>query len=85
MDEYIGMVKLFAGNFAPANYAFCDGSEMPITADMPLFSIIGTTYGGNGTSTFKLPNMDASFTAKDGTTQTLKYIICLQGMFPPRT
>lgn len=57
MDEYIGIVKLFAGNFAPRGWAFCDGSLLSISQNTALFSIIGTTYGGNGQTTFALPDL----------------------------
>jgi microcystin-dependent protein len=58
MDEsYIGFVTLFAGNFAPRNWAFCDGSLLPIASNTALFSILGTTYGGNGKNTFALPDL----------------------------
>lgn len=56
-EAFIGEIKLFAGNFAPQGYAICDGSLLPITQNMALFSILGTTYGGNGVSTFALPDL----------------------------
>lgn len=57
MDEYIGIVKLFAGNFAPRGWMFCDGSLLRIASNSALFSILGTTYGGDGINTFALPNL----------------------------
>lgn len=57
MDEYIGIVKLFAGNFAPRNWAICDGSLLSIAQNSAVFAILGTTYGGNGTTTFALPDL----------------------------
>jgi microcystin-dependent protein len=57
MDEsYIGSVVLFAGNFAPRGWAICDGSILSIAQNTALFSILGTTYGGNGQTTFALPD-----------------------------
>ena len=56
-DAYIGEVKLFAGNFAPRGWAFCDGQILPIDGNQALFSILGTTYGGDGRTTFALPDM----------------------------
>lgn len=53
----IGEIRLFAGNFAPRDWAFCNGQLMSIAANSALFSILGTTYGGNGTSTFALPDL----------------------------
>lgn len=57
MEEYIGIVKLFAGNFAPRGWMFCDGSLLSISRNSALFSILGTTYGGDGITTFALPNL----------------------------
>ncbi|WP_400193059.1 phage tail protein [Hymenobacter sp. B81] len=57
MDEYIGIIKLFAGNFAPQNWAFCNGQLMAISQNTALFSILGTTYGGDGRTTFGLPDL----------------------------
>ncbi|UWX59271.1 tail fiber protein [Chryseobacterium oranimense] len=57
MDEYMGIVKLFAGNFAPRGWMFCDGSILSIAQNSALFSLLGTTYGGDGISTFALPNL----------------------------
>lgn len=56
-DGYIGEIKMFAGNFAPRNWAFCDGAILPIQSNQALFAILGTTYGGNGITTFALPDM----------------------------
>lgn len=57
MDEYIGIVKLFAGNFAPRGWMFCDGRLLSIANYSAVFSILGTTYGGDGRTTFALPNL----------------------------
>src|SRR5690606_41832021 len=57
MDEYIGIVKLFAGNFPPRGWAFCNGQIMSIAQNTALYSILGTTYGGDGRTTFALPNL----------------------------
>ncbi len=57
MDEMIGIIKLFAGNFAPRGWAFCEGQLLPIAQNTALFSILGTTYGGNGQTTFALPDL----------------------------
>jgi microcystin-dependent protein len=56
-DMYIGEIRLFAGNYAPAGWAFCQGQTMPIAENDALFNLIGTTYGGDGESTFNLPNL----------------------------
>ena len=57
MDEYLGIVKLFAGSFAPNGWAFCDGRLLAISSNSALYSILGTTYGGDGTTTFGLPDL----------------------------
>jgi microcystin-dependent protein len=54
---FVGEIRLFAGNFAPAGWAFCDGSFLPISENDTLFNLIGTTYGGDGQQTFALPDM----------------------------
>jgi len=56
MEGYIAQILLFAGNFAPRTWAFCQGQIMPISQNTALFSLIGTTYGGNGQTTFQLPD-----------------------------
>ncbi|ESS66647.1 microcystin dependent protein MdpB [Methyloglobulus morosus KoM1] len=57
MEGYIGQIIMFAGNFAPTNWAFCNGQLLSIAQNTALFSIIGTTYGGNGTTNFALPDL----------------------------
>lgn len=54
---FIGTVTMFAGNFAPVGYAFCDGRLLPIAENSALFALIGTTYGGDGQVTFALPDL----------------------------
>lgn len=56
-SPYIGEIRLFAGNFPPAGWAFCQGQLLPITENDTLFTLIGTTYGGDGQTTFALPNL----------------------------
>ena len=56
-EGMIGEVRLFAGNFAPRGWAFCHGQLLPISQNSALFSILGTTYGGDGRSTFALPDL----------------------------
>lgn len=56
-EPFIGEIKLFAGTFAPRNWAFCDGQILPISQNQSLFSILGTIYGGDGRSTFGLPDL----------------------------
>jgi microcystin-dependent protein len=56
-DAYYGEIRIFAGNFAPLGWAFCDGQPLPIDQNESLFILIGTTYGGDGQSTFALPDL----------------------------
>lgn len=56
-DPFIAEVKLFAGNFAPRGYAYCAGQLLPISQNSALFSLLGTTYGGDGRTTFGLPDL----------------------------
>lgn len=72
MDEFIGIIKLFAGNFAPRNWMFCDGRLLSISQNAALFSILGTTYGGDGISTFALPDLRGSMALGAGNTRTGK-------------
>lgn len=57
-EPFVAEIRMFAGNFAPRNYAFCSGQLFPISQNTALFSLLGTTYGGDGESTFALPNLD---------------------------
>ena len=71
-DAMMGEIKLFAGNFAPRGWAFCEGQLIPISQNSALFSILGTQYGGDGRTTFALPDLrdavpvSASNTRKQG-------------------
>lgn len=56
-EGFIGEIKMFAGNFAPRTWAFCEGQLLPIAQNTALFSILGTTYGGDGRTTFGLPDL----------------------------
>jgi microcystin-dependent protein len=56
-QPYVGEIRMFGGNFAPAGWAFCDGSLLPISENETLFQLIGTTFGGDGESTFALPDL----------------------------
>jgi microcystin-dependent protein len=58
-SPYIGEIRLFAGNFAPVGWAFCNGQTIAISENDTLFNLIGTTYGGDGQSTFNLPNLQS--------------------------
>jgi microcystin-dependent protein len=59
-DAYTGEIRIFAGNYAPYNWAFCNGQLLPISQNTALFSLLGVQYGGNGSTTFALPNLQGS-------------------------
>ena len=59
-DPFVAEIRVYPFNFAPTGWAFCDGQLMPISQNTALFSLLGTTYGGDGRSTFALPNLQGS-------------------------
>ncbi len=65
-DPYLGEIIMFAGNFAPRGWAFCDGQLLPISSYTALFSLLGTTYGGDGRTTFALPDLRGRFPMHPG-------------------
>lgn len=64
---YVGEIRMFGGAFSPRGWAFCDGRELAIAANRTLFDLIGTTYGGDGTSTFKVPDLRGRVPLNNGT------------------
>lgn len=66
-EPFIAEIKIFAGNFAPRGWAFCDGQLLPIAQNTALFALVGTTYGGDGRTTFGLPNLQGRFPIHAGT------------------
>ncbi len=75
-QPYVGEIRMFAGNFAPAGWMFCEGQLLPISENETLFQLIGTTYGGDGQETFNLPNLQSRVpihmgTGPDGVTYQL--------------
>ena len=78
-EPLIGEVRLFGGNFAPRRWAFCEGQLLSINSNQGLFSILGTTYGGNGRTNFGLPDLRGNRPGQ------LQYIIALQGLYPSRS
>jgi microcystin-dependent protein len=75
-DPYVGEIRPFAGNFAPVGWALCDGSLLAIADNQVLFTLIGTTYGGNGQTTFGLPDLRGRALIHQGTGSGLStYVI----------
>ena len=70
-EAYVGEIRCFGFNFAPYQWALCNGQQMAISQNAVLFSILGTTYGGNGTTTFGLPNLQGQIPMHWGTTSGL--------------
>ena len=76
MQPYVGEIRMFAGSFAPLGWLFCEGQQLPISENEVLFQLLGTTYGGDGESTFNVPNLASRVpihmgTGPDGTTYQL--------------
>jgi microcystin-dependent protein len=76
---YIGEIRIFGGNFPPQGWAFCDGSLLAISENDALFNLIGTTYGGNGTNTFALPDLRGRVAVHQGSNGSSSYVIGQQG------
>lgn len=74
MEEMMATIKMFAGTYAPANFMFCDGSLLQIMQYQALFSLIGTTYGGDGVRTFALPNLNGRLPVGTGNSTTGKSV-----------
>ena len=70
-QPYVGEIRLFAGNFAPVGWMFCEGQLLPISENETLFQLIGTTYGGDGESTFALPDLRGRIPIHQGNGFTL--------------
>ncbi len=69
-EPFLGEIRLFAGNFAPLNWSFCDGRLLLITDNDALFNLIGTIYGGDGIATFALPDLRSRVPVHQGTAPT---------------
>jgi microcystin-dependent protein len=65
-DPFVAEIRMFGGNFAPTGWALCDGQLLPLSQNTALFSLLGTTYGGDGKSTFALPNLQGSAPMQPG-------------------
>ena len=78
-EGYIGEIRAYGFNFAPTNWMFCNGQLLPISSYTALFSIIGTYYGGNGTTNFALPNLQGQIPMHWGTGPSTTVIGQVQG------
>ena len=79
MDQYIGEIKLFSFNFVPSGWVLCEGQILDVNQNQALFSLLGTTYGGDGRTTFAVPKLRGK-----GPTPYTHYCIALQGALPSR-
>ena len=75
MNYFLGGTMLFGGSYAPTNWLPCDGRLLPIAQYTALLSILGTTYGGDGRTTFALPKLASPLPG-------MIYIICVEGIYP---
>ena len=78
-QPYVGEIRIFAGNFAPAGWMFCSGQLLPISEYETLFNLIGTTYGGDGQSTFQLPDLQGRLPIHQGTFSGTTYQLAQTG------
>jgi microcystin-dependent protein len=83
MDWFLGEIRLLPYNFAPVNWALCDGAVLQIEQHVPLFSLLGNAYGGDGMKTFALPNLTQQRPFPSGVTQG-NYYIAINGVYPNR-
>ena len=74
-QPFVGEIRMFGGNFAPAGWMFCDGQMLPISENETLFQLIGTTYGGDGQETFQLPNLQSRIPIHQGTQAGTTYVL----------
>lgn len=81
MEGTLAEIRLFAGDFAPRHWAFCDGQLLDVSNNTALFSLLGDHFGGDAWSTFALPNLD-DLPQPYG--HNVRYIICVKGGFPAR-
>ena len=79
MEPFIGQINLFPYNFAPTNWMPCTGQLVPISQNQALFSLLGTSFGGDGMTTFALPNLQGKAPAPN-----LQYFIAMNGVYPSR-
>ena len=79
MEPFLGQIQLFPYNFAPKGWAFCEGQILQISENSALFALIGGIYGGDGRSTFALPNLKGKEPDPN-----MHYCIAVQGIFPSR-
>ncbi|ADK79827.1 phage tail protein [Sediminispirochaeta smaragdinae] len=80
MDGFIGQILLFAFNYEPRQWLPCEGQMLQIVDNEALFSLVGTQYGGDGRTTFALPDLKGKEPVPG-----MRYCICTEGVYPPRS
>lgn len=83
MEGTIGEIRLFAGDFAPQGWRFCDGATLSQNRDRVVFSVLDGQFGSSSSLNYQLPNL-APALEDDGGKAPIRYIICLEGMYPLR-
>ncbi len=83
MDPMLGEIRLFPYPYAPVGWLACQGQILNIVDNEALFSLLGTTYGGNGSVTYALPDLRAKNPAT-GSAEVVGYCVCVNGVYPPR-
>ncbi|MDF2960899.1 MAG: phage Tail Collar domain protein [Paenibacillus sp.] len=78
-EPFVGEIEMFAFNFAPVGFMLCDGATLPISQNTALFSLLGTTYGGDGQTNFQIPDLRGASPMPG-----VNYYIAVQGVFPSR-
>lgn len=89
-EDFLGDIKLVATNFDQRNWVHCEGQVVPLAENTALFSLLGSTYGGDGKTSFKLPDLrkaEAALRTAAGVKEDgpyLRYVICIAGVYPSR-
>ena len=83
-EPFLAEIKIVSFNFPPKGWTLCNGQLLPINQNQALFSLLGTTYGGDGRTTFAIPNITPLSTGGRAPAQ-VNYIICVEGIFPSRS
>src|SRR3954471_15197408 len=78
-QPYVGEIRMFAGNFAPPGWMFCEGQQLPISENETLFQLIGTTYGGDGESSFALHNLQSRAPIPPGSGGATNFVLAETG------
>ncbi|MTV50430.1 tail fiber protein [Heliobacillus mobilis] len=86
MEPILGQIQIFAFNYAPDGWTLCDGRQLQVAQNQALFSLISNTYGGDGRTTFNLPDLRnaAPFPSTNPSAPNCAYYIATMGIYPPR-